>query len=379
MGKGYEALKQDQYELAATEFRAALQLDPSLVLRAQFPLAVALFEEHKSTEARTEFEAVRRQVGEHPNVLYYLGRLDVDDHKFASAISNLSKAAVHPPFPDTAYYLGYAYLQKGELVSAEKWLKEAAEQNPRDARIPYQLGVVYRRQGKSDQAEKAMALSKELRQRDNTDSRLRLQCGEKLDAGPREEARTLCQQLYDPNNVDKLTELGTIYGRHGDLEDALKPLERAAELAPQSPQTQYNLALVYFQLNQPEAARAPLARALQHWPDLFPLNALYAAVLLKLGDDVAAHQALQHAHELNPQDAGTADSLYRSTLALAAKKQTSGNYGDALRYLEEAAKLRPEEAEPHRQMAQAYRLSGHEEQAAAEQKEAERLSKTAAQ
>jgi Tfp pilus assembly protein PilF len=33
LGKGYEALKQDRYEDAAREFRAALKLDPSLVER----------------------------------------------------------------------------------------------------------------------------------------------------------------------------------------------------------------------------------------------------------------------------------------------------------------------------------------------------------
>src|SRR5438874_12210692 len=76
LGKGYDALKQDMYEVAVSEFRAALQLDPSLVLRARFPLAVALFELHRSEEARRELDAVRHEVGDHPNVLYYLGRLD---------------------------------------------------------------------------------------------------------------------------------------------------------------------------------------------------------------------------------------------------------------------------------------------------------------
>src|ERR1041385_268360 len=76
LGKGYDALKQDRYPVAVEEFRAALKIDPSLVLRAQFPLAVALFEQHKSAEAREEFAAVRRTAGDHPNVLYYLGRLD---------------------------------------------------------------------------------------------------------------------------------------------------------------------------------------------------------------------------------------------------------------------------------------------------------------
>ena len=86
LGKGYDALKQDMYEVAVNEFRAALQLDPSLRSKARFPLAVALFELHKSDEARQELEAVRHEVGDHPNVLYYLGRLDLEDRNFESAI-----------------------------------------------------------------------------------------------------------------------------------------------------------------------------------------------------------------------------------------------------------------------------------------------------
>ena len=92
LGRGYEALKQDRYDAAASEFRAALEIDPKLTLRARFPLAVALFELHKSEEARRELEIVRREVGDHPNVLYYLGRLDLEARNFTGAIRNLNQA-----------------------------------------------------------------------------------------------------------------------------------------------------------------------------------------------------------------------------------------------------------------------------------------------
>ncbi len=376
LGKGYDALKLDKYEIAASEFRAALEIDPRLTLRARFPLAVALFEMHKSDEARQEFEAVRREVGDHPNVLYYVGRLDLDGHNFEGAIQNFKQAVVKPPFPDTAYYLGYAYLKQGDLAAAEKWLKEAAATDPRDARIPYQLASMYRKQGRSEDATKALALSEQLRQRDNNESKLRLECGQKLDQGPREEARAICERLYDPEDADKLTELGTIYGQHGDLEAALMPLKRAAELAPQSPQVQFNLALAYYQLNQFEEARAPLTTALKRWPDLFQLNALYGAVLMKLGENIPAYQALQHAHQLNPQDSGTSDLLYIAAFGLAQKSQLARQYSDSLHYLEEAARLRPNEPEPHRHMAEIYQLTGRPTEAAVEQREADRLSKS---
>jgi protein O-GlcNAc transferase len=375
LGKGYDALKLDRYDVAVSEFRAALEIDPKLVLRARFPLAVALFEQHKSDEARREFEIVQREVGEHPNVLYYLGRLDLENHAFEGAIRNLNQAVVKPPFPDTAYYLGFAYFKQGDLTAAEKWLKEAAQLNPRDARIPYQLGLVYRKQGHEEEAKKALELSEELRRRDDNESRLRVECGQKLDQGLREEARTICEQLYDPDNAEKLTALGTIYGQHGDLEAALKPLRRAAELAPESPQMQYNLALTYYQLNRFEEARRPLANTIQRWPDLFQLNALYGAVLSKLGEDLAAYQALRHAHQLNPQESSTVDLLYIATLGLARKSQAARQYSDSLRYFVEAEKLHPQDPEPHRRMAEIYTLTGRPAEAMAEKRKAERLIK----
>jgi len=47
-----------------------------------FPLAIAFFEQQKFAEARREFPAVRRQTGDHPNILYYLGRLDIETRDF---------------------------------------------------------------------------------------------------------------------------------------------------------------------------------------------------------------------------------------------------------------------------------------------------------
>ncbi|HKC01198.1 MAG TPA: tetratricopeptide repeat protein [Terriglobales bacterium] len=373
LGRAYDALRNDKYEMAAAEFRAALKLDPKLTLRARFPLAVALFEMKKPEEARREFESVRREAGDHANISYYLGRLDLDELHYESAIQNLNQAIAQPPFPDTAYYLGFAHFKQGDLAAAEKWLKEAAHSNPHDARVQYQLSLVYRKQGREQEAKQAMALSGEQRQSDSSQSQLRLECAQKLDQAPREEAHSICEQLYDPDDAEKLTELGTIYGQHGDVEAALKPLRRAAELAPQSPQMQYNLALAYYQLNQFEEARAPLGNAVTRWPDIFQLAALYGAVLSKLGEDLSAYQALQHAHELNAQDAATADLLYLTTLSLGRKAQSARQYPEALRYFQEAAKLKAQEPSPHRGLAEIYKLTGRSAQATTEQRVADRL------
>jgi len=375
LGRGYDALRQDRYDEAASEFRAALALDPKLVMRARFPLAVALFEMKQSTEARREFETVRREIGEHPNVSYYLGRLDLMDQNFEAAIRNLNQAITKPPFPDTAYYLGLAYFKRGDLLAAEKWLKQAAEINPRDSLAQYQLGLVFRKEGREQEARKAVALSAELRRQDADDSQLRSECARKLDAGPPGEAHAVCERLYDPGNADKLTALGTIYGQHGDLEAALRPLRRAAELAPQSPQMQYNLAFTYFRLNRFEEARTPIANAVKRWPDIFRLNALYGAVLSKLGEDLPAREALRRAHQLNPADSQTTNLLYATLLGLARKSRAAREYSDSLRYLGEAANLRPADPEPHRILAEIYTLTGRPTEAAAEEQRSARLKK----
>jgi len=216
-------------------------------------------------------------------------------------------------------------------------------------------------------------LSAEIRRRDADDSQLRHECAQKLDEGPRDEARAVCGRLYDPDNAEKLTALGTIYGQHGDLEDALEPLRRAAELAPQSPQMQYNLAFTYYELNRFEDARQPIAKAVQRWPDIFQLNSLYGAVLLKLGEDREAYPLLRRAHELNREDPRTAGLLYTTTLALARASLGAQEYSDSLRYFGEAAKLRPSEPEPHRGMAEVQTATGHPAEAAAEQRQADRL------
>jgi tetratricopeptide (TPR) repeat protein len=373
LGAGYGNLKNDRYTDAVREFRAALALDPKLTMRARFPLAVALFESQQLSEARKEFETVRAKAGDVPSVMYYLGRLDLMEQNFDGAIRDLTQAAVKPPFPDTAYYLGSAYLKKGDLAAAEHWLQTAAWLNPQDFHVQERLGALYRQEGKTGEAEKAVAQAEVLRGRDAEVSSERLECAQALERDALAHAQAVCDRLYNPNDSDKLTMLGTLYGQHGVYEAALKPLRRAAELDPNSPQTHYNLALDCFRLKRYDEARAALSGAVKQWPDLPQLNALMGVVLYRLGDDLGAYRALSHAHDLSPQDPASAGFLYEVSMVLAEKTAANKDYAGSLLYLVTAAGLRPDDPEPHRRMAEAYRLSGQKERASAERQEADRL------
>jgi len=377
LGRGYGDLRNNRYDDAIAEFRAALALDPSLVLRARFPLAVALFESQKPDEARREFDAVRAVAGDAPDVLYYLGRIDLTQGNLDQAAQELGKAAAKPPFPDTAYYLGSTYLRKGDLAAAEKWLDTAERATPRDPHVEERLAALYRQESRAGDAQKALARAAELRDSDAQADRLRLDCIQALGSSSPEAARPVCERLFDPADAARLTMLGTIYGEHGDFDDALRPLRRAAELEPSSPQMQYNLALVCFRLKRYDEARTALLGAVKQWPDLFELNSLLGVVLYRLGDLEGAYQTLSHARALNPADRDSGAFLYEVSLVLADKRVVQTQYGTALACLKTAAGLRPQDPEPHRRMADVYAAMGQPGQAREEQQEAERLQKAA--
>lgn len=373
IGKGYAYEQNQRYEEAAREFQAALALDAGLV-PARYQLAVCYFALRQWKEAREEFERLRATTDGDHNVIYYLGRLDVLEGNLDSATRRLESVVIDPPFPDTAYYLGSAYLKEDKLEQAEKWLRRAADLDPRDFRVPDHLARVYQKQGRRQEAEQEYARSADLRHHYNDAAEQAVNCSQKLETRPIEEARVACQRLFDPADPDKLTTLGMLYGQHGDYADALPPLVAAARLDLDSSEIQHNLGLTYFRLKRYREAREPLEQAVRLRPDLFGSNALLGATLYVLREDEAAYGVLDHAHRLSPEDRDTAVLLFKTALVLAAEGLASKHYRDCLSYLRQAAKLRPEDAQVHRQLARVYGLLGRPTQADFENREAQRLS-----
>ncbi len=373
VGRGYEYLKDERYQEAAREFQAALDLNPHL-LRIRYQLAVCQFALGKWKESREQFERLRAQTGADSKVIYYLGRLDLQEGNIDAAIRQLESVVSNPPFPDTAYYLGSAYLKKDNLKAAENWLHRAATADPRDFRIPDHLARAYQKAGNRQEAEKEYAHSAELRQRFNEASRVAVACSQELETRTLDEARATCRQLFDSNDPDKLTTLGMLYGQHSRYEDALEPLERAARLDPDSSEIQHNLGLTYFRLRRYAEARALLQKAVELRPDFFGSNALLGATLYALKSDEPAYRILDHAHQLNPQDADTAGLLFKLATLLAEARCAKKEYAECLTYLRKAAALRPADAEVHRRLSNVYSSLGRPAEAARENQEAERLS-----
>jgi len=277
-----QALREGSYEKAVAEFRSALREDPTLGARARLPLAGALIKLNQNGAAREQLETVRLEIGDRPDLDYYIGMLDLNNRDFANAVSHLTKAMVNPPYPDAAYQLGFACLKAGDLPNAEKWLKTAVKANSHDAQAFYELGVVYRQQGDEAEAKQAFDRSTELRKAETAELQAEFVCRQKLERGSRDEARAACQKLYDPDDEQKLMQLGLAYGKAGDFEAALAPFERAAELQPADPRAQYNLALTLSQMKRFDEASQVLSKAIERWPNEPRFTSLYSHVVAEL-------------------------------------------------------------------------------------------------
>jgi Flp pilus assembly protein TadD len=169
-------------------------------------------------------------------------------------------------------------------------------------------------------------------------------------------ARALCNRIFDPNDPDKLTMLGMLYGENGKYEEAIELLKRAAELDPGSFEVYHNLGLTYFRLRRFAEARAPLEKAVSLRPDFFGSNAILGATLYSLRDDEAAYRVLEFAHRLKPEEADTAELLFRVSVILGDKHAASADYAAALRFFEKAAELRPADPQLQNRIAEIKKL-----------------------
>lgn len=309
---------QDQlFEAAASELEQALALnaaDP----KAHFEFAVCLLSLGRNDEARRQFEQVQKLAGESRYVTYYVGRLDLLANDYPSAIKRLGSVADDPPFPDTAFHLGVAYISSGDVAAGTKWLERAAKLLPHDYRVHYRLARAYSNGGHEPQAAREYELYSQLRDEHKKTEKDVRECTSALRTEPLLSAREVCHRIYDPNDADKLTLLGQLFGDAGAFAEALDPLKRAVELDPNSFEAWHNLGVTYFRLNQYKEARAPLEKAVALRPEFYGSVVLLGATLYMLGDDAAALPVLERAHRLNPADAQTAAVLEK--LRAAQKK-----------------------------------------------------------
>jgi tetratricopeptide (TPR) repeat protein len=159
--EGY-ALRGD-HDNAVKEYQAALELRPGEA-ELHETLGEFYLDNHDDEDAIAELEKALSIDPSRTHSLYLIGRVCVQEHENEKAVPYLERALhLEPNLAEASGYLGTAYVHLGQFQKAVPRLEEAA---PLDhyGNVHYQLYLAYRKLGKSELAEKALARSQELRQ-----------------------------------------------------------------------------------------------------------------------------------------------------------------------------------------------------------------------
>src|SRR5205807_10649680 len=188
LSRGVQLMQEQLFEAAASEFEQALALNAAAP-KVHFEFAVCLMSLGRDDEARRQFEQVRKLAGESRYVTYYLGRLDLLSNDYSSAIQRLGSVAEDPPFPDTAFYLGVAYISSGDVAGGTKWLERAAKLWPRDYRAHSLLARPSSSRRREQEAGREYGLYSQLRdEHKNTEKDVR-ECTSALETEDRKSTR----------------------------------------------------------------------------------------------------------------------------------------------------------------------------------------------
>jgi tetratricopeptide (TPR) repeat protein len=158
--EGY-AIRRD-LDNAIKEYQLALQLRPG---EAELHEALGEFylDNHSDGEALGELEKTVSLDPSRTKALYLLGRLHVQNRENEKAIPYLQRALrLQPNLNEARGLLGTAYVRMGKFAEAIPNLQNAA---PLDhfGNVHYQLYLAYRKLGRAELAQKALARSQDLR------------------------------------------------------------------------------------------------------------------------------------------------------------------------------------------------------------------------
>ena len=218
---------------AAVAFKKAEALGP-LDADTRFSLALAYIAMGRGDWAQPELERLSAAEPLRPAYTYWLGRLDYDAGRYASAIARFQQVIAADPSSVRAHdNLGLCYDAQHQPELAIASHRRAVELNRRaSTRSPWpplNLGVLHRQHSEWAEAE---ALLREA-------------------------------VAIDPALAQAHYELGTVLEARGSLEPALASLRTAAATAPAYPEPHYALARILRRLGRTRDAEQAMATFLK--------------------------------------------------------------------------------------------------------------------
>jgi tetratricopeptide (TPR) repeat protein len=156
---------QREYDSAVAEFRKVLALDPSQA-QAHYRLGLALIENGKPQEAVDELRAALKLNPSDVAAKYHLAFALIQAQQKAEAQTLLQEVIQQDPNRADAYYeLGKLQLEQGDTKGAVASLETGVKVSPGADYIHYQLAMAYRRESRTEDAEREIKLYQSLKNR----------------------------------------------------------------------------------------------------------------------------------------------------------------------------------------------------------------------
>jgi tetratricopeptide (TPR) repeat protein len=160
---GVALLEQYQYESAASAFRDALRVDPSLAL-AHLNLAIALYYVPDLAGALREATEAARLLPSAPQPPYILGLIARAENREADAARSFERVReLDARDTGAAINLAQIYLQQRKYPEAIAVLRPAVADEPYNVTAAYNLGLALTRAGNADEGRQMMERSQALR------------------------------------------------------------------------------------------------------------------------------------------------------------------------------------------------------------------------
>ena len=220
-------------------------------LAAQF-YAVTAFVQAKLHQLAPAIEAIRRAIeldDSNPEYWEFLIPSLISSDQVNVAMSEAIRAQrKFPDHPEIQFLFGVASYYITEIHFTKLALRNLREVEPDGARVLLIEGMLYRKQGQTEDATRAFT---EAAKRGVPDARLLLgilykEAGDFVGA----EREYRAAERLNPRNGQLLLELGKLLLAHGSVNEALPRLLKAVQYMPTNSAVHYQLGLAYARLGQ---------------------------------------------------------------------------------------------------------------------------------
>jgi Flp pilus assembly protein TadD len=298
--------------------------------------------------------------------LYLGGQTALEGEDFATA-EDLFTAA-KPGYPDRAklgYFLAFSRYRGGKFRDCQDTVLDTLAAAPPTRDLYALLGWCYARQDRIRESTEAFDQAVAL---DPTNETTYLDLGTVLlDHRKDELALALGKETATkfPSSYRALMLRGMAEAVLGYLTDAIKSFGRAVELNPDSPEANYDLAIMQSIAGFANDAVGTLRRGIKRFPRDAPHYQEYASLEIQQaegGDAEAEARAYEALHKALSLD----NSLAKPHLLLGRLELKNNRVEQAVRELETAAKLDPHDGAIHLALSRAYARLGAPDKAAEE-------------